>query len=52
MIHNTQVGYKNFNLSEQVSTYILNFFKVSQVLSRMCHGHFLKLLHLSPKKKA
>ena len=49
MIHNTQVGYKNFNLSEQVSTYILIFFKV---LSRMCHGHFQKLLHLSPKKKA
>ena len=28
MNHNIQVGYKNFNLSEQVSTYILIFFKV------------------------
>ena len=32
MIHNIHVGYINSNLSGQVSTYILIFFKVSQVL--------------------
>ena len=35
MIHNIQVGYKNFNLPEQVATYILIFFKVIQNLSRI-----------------
>ena len=35
MIYIIQVGYKNFNLSEQVFTYILTSVKVSQFLSRV-----------------
>ena len=35
MIHNMQVRYNIFNLSEQISTYISIFFKVRQALSHM-----------------
>ena len=53
MIHNIKVGYKNFNLSEQVSTYILIFFKVSQVLSCIIKMRtFSKITPPNPNKQS
>ena len=53
MIHNTQLGYKKFNLPDQVSTCILVFFKVSQVLPRMRKMRtFSKITPPNPTNKA
>ena len=47
-----QVGYVNFNLSGQISTYILIFFKVSQVLSALRKmQNFSEIIPSNPQKQ-